>query len=204
MQVPLHPMIVHFPMALTFILPILILVFAFMIRGNKMSPKSWLIIVGLELALVVTGYVALETGETEEEAVSKVVTKDYIHEHEEAAEIFVGSTVLSLVLSVGAFFTRKETGFAVKLGVAGLSLVSCFLAYRTGTLGGELTYIHGAAGVYSHDDEVKHSGILPSPDKATSESQTPVDENESLKTDENDYGNADEMSSGDDDLKQED
>lgn len=189
MQVPLHPLIVHFPIVITFLLPVLILVFALMIKSNKMNPKSWLIIVGLQLTVVVTGYVSLETGETEEHTVEKIVSKKIIHEHEEAAEVFVGSTVLALVLSIAAFFIRKEIGFPVKLGIAGLTLVSCYLAYKTGQLGGELVYKHGAAAAYTEATPVE--GLLPTPGMNTSESPAPT--NESLKPDENDYGNADEV-----------
>lgn len=204
MQVPLHPMIVHFPVAFTFIFPILVIVFAYMIKINKMTPKGWLVIVGLQLAVVITGYVSLETGETEEHTVEKVVSKDLIHDHEEAAEIFVGSTVLALVLSIGVFFIRKEFQFPIKIGIAVIGLVSCYLGYKTGTLGGELVYKHGAASAYVIDENAPQ-GILPTPGMNTSESQTPVEENESLKTDENDYGNADEViESPDEDSKQED
>jgi uncharacterized membrane protein len=188
MQAPLHPIIVHFPIAITFILPFIIVVFAFMIRSNKMAPKSWLIVTVLQLFVVVTGYVALETGENEEDVVEKIVSKKLIHEHEEAAEIFVGSTVLALVLSVAAFFIRKEISFPLKLAIAGLTIISSYLAYRTGELGGGLVYKHGAAAAYSEITPVE--GLLPTPDLNTSESPNPL--NESLKPDDNDYGNEDE------------
>jgi len=201
-MVPLHPLIVHFPMALTFVLPVLIVIFALMIRSNKMSPKAWLIITGLQLTVVATGYISLETGETEEHAVEKVVSKKLIHEHEEAAEIFVGSTVIALVLSIAAFFIRKELGFSLKVAIAGVSLISCYLAYKTGELGGELVYKHGAASAYIQETS---QGLLPTPGQNTSESELPVDENESLKPDENDYGNSDEIiESSDEEVKAED
>jgi uncharacterized membrane protein len=199
MQVPFHPVIVHFPLALAFILPILMLIFIFMIKKNKMSQQAWLIIIGLQIATTLTGYIAMNAGENEEDAVEKVVNKKLIHEHEEAAEVFVGSTVIVLVLSVAAFFLRKEVQFPVYLGVCLLSLVSCFLAYKAGELGGELVYKHGAAGAYSDSPSM---GILPTPGMNTSES----DENESLKADDNDYGAADEVDEDveDDEVKQED
>jgi len=192
---PLHPSIVHLPIVLTFIMPILVVAFAWMIKNNKMSPKGWILIMGLQLAVVITGYVSLETGENEEEAVSKIVSKDYIHEHEEAAEIFVGSTVLALVISIAAFFIRKEIQYPVKLSIAVIGLISCYLAYRTGELGGELVYKHGAASAYGHVED--SSGLLPTPGMKTSES--PSDENESLKADDNDYGNDGEPSDSPDD-----
>jgi uncharacterized membrane protein len=200
-MVPLHPSIVHIPMVLTLVMPILVVLFAWMIKTNKMAPKGWLLVVGLQLAVVITGYISLETGETEEHTVEKVVSKDYIHEHEEAAEIFVGSTVIALVLSIAVFFIRKEFQFPIKLTIAVIGLISGYLAYRTGSLGGELVYKHGAASAYGHVEDA--NGLLPTPGLHTSES--PSDENESLKADDNDYGNTDEViDSADEDSKQED
>lgn len=205
MQVPFHPLIVHLPIALAIILPILILVFAFMIKTQKMSQQAWLVIIGLQIAATVSGYVALDSGEQEEHQVSKVLDKKLIHHHEESAEIFVGSTVLALVISIAAYFLRKEIQFYLQLGVALIAVVSCFLVYRTGSSGGELVYVYGAANAYKQINTAPVSeGILPTPGQNTSESPMPT-VNESLKTDDNDYGNADDLSeSEDEELKQED
>ncbi len=193
MPEPLHPGIVHLPLALSFVLPVLIIVFAQMIRMNKMSPGAWLVIIGLQLAVTGSGYVALETGETEEHNVEKYVPKKLIHEHEEASEIFVGSSVIALVLSVAAFFIRKEFQFPIKMGIAVISLGSTYLAYSAGKLGGELVYKHGAASAYSEPAPEPSPGLLPTPGVNTSESPVPAEDNESLKADENDYGNTDEV-----------
>lgn len=206
MHVPLHPVMVHFPVALSFILPILILVFAFMIKSQKMSHQAWLVIIGLQIVTTITGYVALDSGEKEEHAVEKVLDKKHIHHHEESAEIFVGSTVLALVISIAAFFLRKPIQFYLQLGTCLIALISCYLVYETGNSGGELVYRYGAANAYGPVDRSPiQEGILPTPGLNTSESPTP-EENESLKTDDNDYGNADESSEGleDEDSKQED
>lgn len=202
MQVPVHPLIVHIPMVIAFILPVLITAFAMMINKNKMSSSSWLIIVFLQVAVVAGGYISLETGETEEHQVEKVVDKKLIHEHEEAAEVFVGVSVLALVLSIGALFLRKEIVFPVRLAVAIITLIAGYLGFRAGELGGELVYKHGAANAYIN---VVPQGLLPTPGKNTSESPMPVEENESLKIDENDYGSSDEIiESPDDEFRQED
>lgn len=202
-MVPIHPLIVHLPLVLTFILPVLILIFAVMIKKQKLHRSGWLIIVGMQLLVVISGYISLETGENEERRVEKVVAKSLIHEHEEAAEIFVGASVVALVLSIGAFFLRKEKAFAVQLGIAAVSLLAAFLAYRTGKLGGELVYVHGAASVYT--DSPSPEGLLPTPGGNTSESAHPVNENESIKVDDSDYGNSDEViESPDDEFREED
>jgi uncharacterized membrane protein len=194
MEAPLHPIIVHFPIALTFILPILILVFAYMIKTKKMSHLAWLVIIGLQVATTASGYIALETGENEEHAVEKVLDKKYIQAHEESAEIFVGFTVLALVLSVGTYFLRTELQFVAQLVICAVTLISAYFAYNTGSLGGELVYRHGAAEAYTHKETSLNEapqGILPTPGMNTSESPMP-EENESLNPDENDYGNASE------------
>jgi uncharacterized membrane protein len=200
---PLHPLISHFPLVLSFLVPIMIFVFAFLIRANRIAPSMWLIVVGFMLTLTVSGYVALETGETEEDKVEKVMSKKIIHEHEEAAEIFVGSTVIILALGIAAFFLRKELQYPIMLAIGGLALISAYLGFRTGKLGGELVYIHGAASAYT--ENVSTSSLLPTPGMNTSESPMPTnDENETLKTDDHDYGNASEASGDDEELKQED
>lgn len=205
MQTPLHPIVVHFPMALAVLVPILILVFALMIKAKKMESSCWAIILGLQLLLTGTGYLALETGENEEERVEKVVARKLIQEHELASEIFVGSTVIALVLGVVALFIREELQFRLHLAVFLAGLISIYLGYRAGNLGGELVYVHGAAEAYGlTENGPAPEGILPTPGMNTSESPFPVDENESLKADEFDYGNSDELVEDDEEMKQED
>lgn len=199
---PLHPAIVHFPIAMAFLVPLLIVVFAFMLKKNKMAPTAWLIIIGLQFILTASGYISLETGETEETPVGKVLSKQLIHAHEEASEVFVGMTVLALALSVAVYFMRKELQFRLHMGIFIISLLGGFLAYRTAALGGELVYKHGATQAYGTTSG-QPQGILPTPAMNTSESANP--QNESLKADENDYGTSDEAIEADDeDSKQED
>ena len=206
MQIPNHALIVHFPLALAFLMPVLVLVVAFMMKKNKISNEGWLIIVGLQLVMTATGYASLQTGETEESIVERVVDKKLISEHEEAAEIFVGSTVIGLALSIAVYFLRAELQLYVQLGIVFFGLISTYFAFNAGKLGGELVYEHGAASAYAQviaSPQEEPEGILPTPNETTSESANPV--NESLKADENDYGNADEEDEiEDEDSKQED
>jgi uncharacterized membrane protein len=206
MQIPNHPLVVHFPLALAVLMPFLILAVAFLMKKNKISNEGWLLIVGLQLVTTVTGYISLQTGETEESIVERVVDKKLIHEHEEAAEIFVGSTVVVLALSIAVYFLRAEFQLYVQLGIALVGFLSTYFAFNAGQLGGELVYEHGAASAYAQviaSPQEEPEGILPTPGENTSESANPV--NESLNTDDNDYGNSDEENElEDDDSKQED
>lgn len=169
-----------------------------------MSPKAWMVVIGLQLTVVITGYVALETGGNEERVVKEVVAKKIIHEHEEDAEIFVGSTVLVLVLSIGVFFVRREIGFPIQIALAAVAMISCYLGGKTGFSGGELVYKHNAASVYILSEDSAINGLLPTPGMNTSESPMPVNENESYKTDDNEYSNSDEVIEVDESFKQED
>jgi hypothetical protein len=155
-----------------------------MIKTNKMSPQGWLVIVGLQFFTTASGYIALESGEVEEHKVEKVVEKKLVQQHEEAGELFVGVTVLSLVLGIAAFFIRKEFQFHLEMGVFLITLVACYLGFRTGQLGGDLVYKHGAAQAHvapvvaPTETEAPPQGILPTPGENTSESTFPEDEDE--------------------------
>jgi uncharacterized membrane protein len=192
MNIPIHPQIVHFPLALTFILPILILIFALMIKTHKMAPQTWLIIIGLQLATTVSGYISMETGENEEDQVEKIVTKKFIQEHEERAEVFVGVTVLALVVSVASFFLIKEVQFYAHVLVVVISVISGFFAYRTGKSGGELVYHHGAASVYLNNADAVKRDLQPVSEAGPTVPAPLGEENDGLKVDENDYGDSSE------------
>jgi uncharacterized membrane protein len=145
---PLHPAIVHLPIALALLMPMLALVVALAIRRGALPRYSWAGIVALQLLLVGSGWLAIETGEDQEERVERVVREHYIEEHEERAEAFVwGSAATAVVLSVGlaaspAATVARAVGVAATVGVLGLGI-------RVGHSGGELVYEHGAAAVYA-------------------------------------------------------
>lgn len=179
---PLHPAIVHLPLTLTFLLPVLVLVFAWAIRSGKMSKELWAVIVGIQILITVSGYISLETGETDERKVAAIVTKEIVHEHEEAAEIFVGMTVISLASGIVTFFLQPVFQDKARLAVVLISLLPVFFGWRAGELGGEIVYKHGGASAHSDVREVLR---VEAPD---AEPAVEVNsDNESLNADDNDY-----------------
>lgn len=177
---PLHPSIVHLPLALTFILPAIVLIFAWAIHAGKMSKEMWFVVIGLQILVTSTGYIALETGETDEDKVAAITGKDIIHEHEESAEIFVGMTVISLAAGIAAWFLKPEFQDKARFALILISLIPVFFAWQTGSLGGEIVYKHGGGSAHADVREV----FRPVPQDLSH----PTDpENESLKPDENDY-----------------
>ncbi|HEY7307546.1 MAG TPA: DUF2231 domain-containing protein [Bryobacteraceae bacterium] len=107
----LHPLIVHFPIALLLVAP-LFLVAAIALPRNKAKHA---ILGGFVLLLLGTGslVLAVETGEATAEQVNKTPQiQSVLHDHEELAEtteaIFGASTVLFAALLFGPRLFRKE------------------------------------------------------------------------------------------------
>ena len=150
---PLHPLVVHFPIVLSVLLPISALVALWAIRKGTTARRAWSFIVAIAAALTLSAYVATETGEEEEDRVERVVAKGAIHGHEEAAERFlVLSGVLLAVAGVG--FAPRAVGEAARL----LATVGAFgllaAGVQVGHSGGELVYRHGAASAYTEGGAV--------------------------------------------------
>ena len=141
-----HPKLVHVPMALGVLMPLIATGLLVSWWRKWLPARSWVLAIALQAALVGSGVVALQTGEAEEERVERVVSENFIEEHEEAAEAFVwvsggvlGVMFLALVLS------RRRVGLTVAAAATLGTLVVFGLGYRTGQAGGALVYQHGAA-----------------------------------------------------------
>lgn len=151
---PLHPMIVHLPLALAVLMPLLA-AGAFLAWWREWLPgrRVWVIALTLQAMLLATGIAALRSGEAEEDRVESVVGESILETHEEAAEVFVTATAVVLCLFVVPLVLPAEglrRGAAAMAAVA--TLVVAALAVSTGKAGGELVYRHGAAAVYRQAD----------------------------------------------------
>ncbi len=147
-ELPLHPALVHLPLGVALILP---LVAALVLAGwwtGRLPRFAWWLAVLLQVVVVAGSFVAMETGEDEEERVEEAIGHDAIHEHEEAAEAFSYAGLALLLVFVGAALLPKEP-LARKLAAAGVlgSLATAGLGLDTGHHGGELVYVHGAGSV---------------------------------------------------------
>jgi len=144
---PLHPAIVHLPIALAVILPVFALAGLLAIRSGWLPIRAWSAVVVLAALLVGGSWAALETGEHEEETVERVVAERLIEAHEEAAELF---SVLALVVfaATAAGLRGGRVGEAARITAFVLMLGLLVAGARVGHLGGELVYTHGAAGAY--------------------------------------------------------
>jgi hypothetical protein len=147
LPVPLHPVVVHFPMVLAVLLPISAAIALWAILRGAAPLRAWAVPAAFAVALAGSAWVALETGEAEEEKVEAFVSEAAIHEHEEAAERFLLlSGVLALV--AGGGLLSGVAGKAARLVASAGTLVVLAAGIQVGAAGGALVYEHGAAQAY--------------------------------------------------------
>lgn len=152
LPVPLHPSIVHFPIVLGLVLPILAALALW--RMHDGAPvRTW---GGAALVAVLTfgaGFVAARTGHSEEERVEDVLaSEEPIHEHEEAADLFLIVSGITAGLAIVGFVPGTVGRAARLLALLGAVAGGGTIA-RTGFLGGELVYRHGAAAAYTTNQD---------------------------------------------------
>jgi hypothetical protein len=98
--------------------------------------------------LFASGWVALQTGQNEEERVEEVVGESALESHEEAAELFLWSAGL-VVLLAGAGFLRGRVGGIARIVATAGTLALVGAGYNVGHSGGGLVYGQGAGSAYS-------------------------------------------------------
>lgn len=132
-DLPFHPIVVHIPLALSALMPILIGVVLWGQKKEWFSPKTWLLLVFLQTLVVGTGYIAMQLGERDGEKVERVVAESFIEAHEEWAEIFVWTDAGLLVLMVVPVVIKRAR-FAKPLSLAGavLALIPAIYAGHSG------------------------------------------------------------------------
>ena len=147
--IPLHPLVVHFPIVLVVLLPISIFVALWAVRKGATARRIWAVPLAFATALTLSAWVALQTGEAEEDRVEDVVAESAIHGHEEAAERFlVLSGVLLAVAAAG--LVRGPVGRAARFVTAAGAIGLVVAGAQVGHSGGLLVYRHGAASAYAN------------------------------------------------------
>jgi uncharacterized membrane protein len=145
---PLHAAVVHFPIVFAVVLPVVALLTLIAIGRGARPRRWWGATVLLMLALVASSFVAVRTGEAEEDRVEGVVGEQVLHTHEEAGERFLLLTAGLFILGVAGLFPRRAGAtFRVLSAVGTLGILAA--GWQVGHSGGELVYRHGAAEAYT-------------------------------------------------------
>jgi len=156
---PLHPAVVHFPIVFVVLFPIAAVAALVAIRRGAGAQRAWLPVVALALALSGSAWVAVQTGETDEEVAEEVVGEPAIHEHEEAAELFMAMSLAALLLTGAGLSTGRLGDFARPTAAIG-ALLLLMAGYRVGHSGGALVYEQGAAQAYVARSDARIVGTI--------------------------------------------
>ena len=140
---PLHPIIVHMPMALAVLIPLFAIGALFTIHRRARVGPAWGLTIGMLALLLVSGWFALQTGEDEEDKVERFVSEDAVEEHEEAGTQFVYVAGAVLLLS-GVGLIRGRTGAVARVVVTVATIGLVGMGYNVGHSGGGLVYGGGA------------------------------------------------------------
>lgn len=145
-DLPLHPIVVHFPIVLGFILPFAGFAFWWAIKKDFLPQRVWVLITALALVYGASALVASELGEKDEDKVEKVVSEKLIEEHEEAAELVPWIAGTLLLVSLAGL--RGKNAQRARLAFAIVSLAATIPLANAGHTGGELVYKYGAANAH--------------------------------------------------------
>lgn len=139
---PLHPAVVHFPIALLIVGSGAAVVAVVVRRWHLPWLAALLLVFGAAGAVVAVG-----TGEEEEEMVetNSAAAEQVLDEHEEWGKTTRNLALAAALFAVAAAFTTKVrvAGIGLSLVAAVLAVASAYCVALTGHYGGELVYRHG-------------------------------------------------------------
>jgi len=145
---PLHPAVVHFPIVFAVLAPIFAIGALIAIRRGSRPLVAWGMTTVLVAGLVGSSWLALETGEQQEDRVEAVVPEPAFEAHEESAEAFLGASIALLAITLIGFAPRGVGTAGRALTVVG-AVVLMGMGYRVGHSGGALVYEHNAGAAYA-------------------------------------------------------
>lgn len=159
---PLHPALVHFPIALAILLPFGILAGLFLIHRGARPRPVWAGLVIAAAVLFGSAFASVKTGEAQEERVEDVVASERpLHDHEEAAERFL--IISGVVLALATLgLVNGRVGTAGRAAMAVGSIVLVVAVWQVGGSGGDLVYRYGAAQAHVPSSSRTADAIAPS------------------------------------------
>lgn len=147
-DLPLHPAIVHLPLGLAFVAPLVAIGIYLAYRRGRLPRAAFAILAGLQLVLAGSALGAMLAGHRDEHRVEKVVGERVVHDHEERGEALVWTAGAVAAVTIALLLVpARAVGFVAALAIAG-TLAVAVLAFLTGKAGGEIVYRHGGAAAF--------------------------------------------------------
>lgn len=145
---PLHPAVVHFPIVLALALPVAAVSALWVARRRADARHAWAVVVILGALLLGASWLAVQTGEAQEEVVEAVVAETPLEAHEEAGERFLILSGIAFGL-IALGLLPGTAGRSARIVGAAAALGLTVAGWSVGHTGGELVYRHGAASAWA-------------------------------------------------------
>lgn len=140
---PLHPAVVHLPIALAVLLPLFTIAALLAIWRGAKPRSSWGVVVALQLLLCIGAWAAEETGERDEDFFKTGAVHEVLKDHQDLASIFIATAWGALALAVLGLMGNKVGKICRSiylLASVGLLILGGIVGHR----GGQLIYPDGA------------------------------------------------------------
>lgn len=147
---PLHPAVVHIPIGLAAVLPVVALGAVIAIHRGWVGKRVWLAVLFLQAITFGGGLLSASTGENDRRQTVMIVGSGPLDEHEEQGERFNVTAGIALALGVaGAFPGPTAAITTARIASAIGTGASAALGFYAGHSGGELVYRYGAANAFT-------------------------------------------------------
>jgi uncharacterized membrane protein len=144
-SLPLHPAIVHVPLGVAVILPIVAAALTVAVWRGRLPRSVLAVVAGLQLIVATGGLVAMKLGHADERQAALTAPRHAIHEHEEAGEAFVWVSIGVLAVAVASLVVPARAAAAVAAVTTAGTLAVAALGVNAGEKGGELVFHHAAS-----------------------------------------------------------
>jgi len=147
---PTHPMLVHLPLALGALSPILCGAIGYAIGRRGAAETLWAWVVAAHFVLLASSGAAALLGETDARRIQTRIDSEAVQSHEDDGHRLLMACALAFGLALaGLVLPKRRARRAAMAAAFAASLICATLAVVAGHGGAVLVYQHGAAAAWS-------------------------------------------------------